>query len=107
MACHKTNSMILVIEGPIYHADLRRQETERQKYMQGNMCHKHHKSVVAAYHSQLPGCKSIYDLETPHEQLALAFDPQESVAKTVFSKAEGTENSFFLHAAAGGGGHHL
>jgi hypothetical protein len=66
------------------------------------------KSVVDAYHSQLPGCKCIYDTETPHEQLALAFDPQESVAKMVFSKAEGTKNSFFLQAAGGGvGGHHL
>jgi hypothetical protein len=74
--------------------------------MQPNMYHKHQKSVVGAYHSQLPGCKSIYDKERPHEQLALAFDPQESVAKTVFLKAEGTVNSFFLHAAAAEG-HHL
>lgn len=74
------------------------------------MYHKHNKSAIGDYHSQQPGCKSNSDRKKPHEQLALAlaFVPQESVAKTVFLRAEGTENSFFLHAAAaGGGGHHL
>jgi hypothetical protein len=60
-----------------------------------------HRLVLGAYHSSLPGCKSIVDREKAHDQSPVPFDPLESVAETVSLTAEGTENSCgHLHAAA-------
>uniref|UniRef100_A0A0A9EL19 Uncharacterized protein n=1 Tax=Arundo donax TaxID=35708 RepID=A0A0A9EL19_ARUDO len=52
-------------------------------------------------HSSLPGCKSIFDTETPHAQLPMAFDLQGLLAKMVFLRAEGTGNSFVVGRRSG------
>jgi hypothetical protein len=50
--------------------------------------------LFGAYHSSLPGCKSIFGKETPHDLLLLAFDPQGSDPEMVFlMRAEDTGNS--------------
>lgn len=62
-----------------------------------------------AYHSSLPGCRSIVDKPAPHEPAPMVFDPPGSVAKTVFLREAGTGNSYgyHRHAAAAAGGRRL